>query len=156
MIRLPTGRAWKTGRASGTLGALVNNFQSWTIRAIRWAPEAHSCQVCRGTENAGHRRGVIHSGRREEMPAENRLQNSDVVQCRPMAYCCITLMLDDMRLAPLCSWSAACSVCSLDITRSHSAGGQPIRRADSGAPTHSRNCGWCTCKPNGVSTSECS
>ena len=74
-IRLPTGRGRKTWRASGTLGALAKVFQSWTTRAIRWAPYTHSCHVWRGTENAGHWRGIIDSSGRKVVPAENRLQN---------------------------------------------------------------------------------
>ena len=40
----------------------------------------------------------------------------DAVRCRLMAYCCITFRLNDMRLASRCSWSAACSDCSLAET----------------------------------------
>ena len=60
-------------RISLQVWLIRQHIYNGTTRAIRWAPEAHSCQVCRGTENAGHRRGVIHSGGRKEVLAENWL-----------------------------------------------------------------------------------
>ena len=42
-----------------------------------------------------------------------------------------TLRFEVMRLASRWSWSAACRVCSRDMTRSHSPGARPSRLADS-------------------------
>ena len=66
-VQLPTGRQRATHWTSGTLRVLVDNIQSGTTRANRGPPEAHRGQMSRGTKDTGHRRGVVHSSRWEEM-----------------------------------------------------------------------------------------
>ena len=76
---------------------------------------------------------------------------ADAVPCRLRVYCWRTLRFEVMRLASRWSWSAACRVCSREMTRSRSPGARLSSLADSGGGGGGGGLGggW-SCMPNGL------
>ena len=113
LLQLPTGRPRTIQGTTRACRALVDSIQTGTISAI-WV----DAQSMRGTGAAWF---TAPEGNNSWL---NTTWSTSVdVRCNVMAYCCINIRMEDIRLASLCNCNTAYRVSRRFMTCSHSAGG---------------------------------
>ena len=131
---LPTGWPRATHRTSGTLSHPVRDHQGQS--GGRQRPIAARWDEARRMRGTSAALSTAADGKKCRPNTDCNI--SDAVRWGLTAYCCNqpSSMRRDCRHVEVATQH---EVATQRATCSHSAGGQPSRRADSGAPTHSRN-----------------